>query len=394
MWKISEKMSHLLSKSYGIGLHKYNPAKFPGAVFLNIGDAQYNPLNPEEIVAGIHPAGRPGTYGVAKFNGDAVLAEVLTPYKWGGLELHIDAEESLLYMATGTDVVEVRDLENLQLRRELTAPVGGITSTALDSQGRLWLISNPMCGGDGGLYVLEGPESVGRVRQYSIPTSLDSLRITPWGRKLLVADYGRHTVECISEEGEPVGCLYFPYVSGVKWTLDERVLLSSGKYGKHTFLLLITGALHTTVESGWFGYVMDYGTQASNRADAFYLDRVLIQWYLGFSEVGLPLPKRAPYVIRVGSGEFGEGELVKEQGFDAFTPILVFNEGYVVARPKDVELALEVLVPHHHIIAPKPDLAWDEVERFNGRCEVSVPGVYRVRTMSKAAVEVFAVCKP
>jgi hypothetical protein len=220
------------------------------------------------------------------------------------------------------------------------------------------------------------------------------LRIAPWGRKLLVADYGRHTVECLSEEGEPLGNLYFPYVSGVKWTLDERVLLSSGKYPQHTFLLLITGALHTTAKSGWFGYVMDYGTQASNRADAFYLDRVLIQWYLGFSEISLPLPKTAPYVVRVGSGEFAAGDLVKEQGFDAFTPILVFNEGHVVARPKDVDLALEVLVPHHHIIAPKPDLAWDEVEKFRGTCEVSVPGVYRVRAVSKAAVEVYAICRP
>ena len=388
-------MSHLLGESYGIGLHKYNPAKFPGAVFLDVADAQYNPLNPEEIIAGIHPARRPGTYGVAKFKDGAVLAEVTTEYKWdSSLEPYIDAEEGLLYVATGTGVVEVMDLKNLQPQRELNLPIEGITSTALDSQGRLWLISNPKRGGDGGLYVLEGPEKVERVRQYSIPTSLDSMRITPWGRKLLVADYGRHTVECISEEGEPLGSLYFPYVSGVKWTLDERVLLSSGKYGKHTFLLLITGALHTTVESGWFGYVMDYGTQASNRADAFYLDRVLIQWYLGFSEISLPLPKRAPYVIRVGSGEFGEGELVKEQGFDAFTPILVFNEGHVVARPKEVELALEVLMPHHHIIAPRPDLAWDEVERFRGMCEVSVPGVYRVRATSKAAVEVYAICRP
>ena len=388
-------MPHLLGESYGIGLHKYNPAKFPGAVFLDVADAQYNPLNPEEIVAGIHPAGRPGTYGVAKFKGCAVLAEVTTSYKWdSGLESYIDVEEGLLYVATGTGVVEVRDLENLQLQRELTTPVEGITSTALDSQGRLWLISNPKRGGDGGLYLLTGPESVERVRQYFIPTSLDSLRIAPWGRKLLVADYGRHMVECISEQGEPWGSLYFPYVSGVKWTCDERVLLSSGKYGQHTSLLLITGAMHTTVESGWFGYVMDYGTQASNRADAFYLDRVLIQWYLGFSEVPLPLPKRAPYVVRVGSGEFDAGELVKEQGFGAFTPILVFNEGHVVARPKDVELALEALVPHHHLIAPKPDLAWDEVERFRGMCQVSVPGVYRVRATSKAAVEVYAICKP
>lgn len=85
---------------------------------------------------------------------------------------------------------------------------------------------------------------------------------------------------------------------------------------------------------------------------------------------------------------------MKEQGFEAFTPILVFNRGHVVARPKDVELALEVLVPHYHLIAPKPDLTWDEVERFRGICEVSVPGVYRVRITSKATVEVYAVCKP
>lgn len=392
-----QKMSQLLGGSYGIGLHKYNPAKFPGAVFLDVADAQYNPLNPEEIVAGTHPAKRPGTYGVAKFKGDVVLAEVTTPYKWGGFELYTDAEESLVYVATGTGAVEVRDLENLQLQKELNLPVRGITSTALDSQGWLWLISNPLHGGDGGLYVLkdaEHPENVEKIRQYSIPASLDSLRISPSGKKLLVADYGRHMVECISEKGDSFGILYFPYVSGVKWTLDESVLISSGKYGKHTFLLLVTGALHNTVKSGWFGYVMDYGTQASNRADAFYLDRVLIQWYLGFSEVSLPLPKRAPYIIRVGSGEFREGELVKEQGFESFTPILVFNGCHVVARPQDVELALEVMVPYHHLIAPKPDLAWDEVERFRGKCEVSVPGVYRVRTTSKIAVEVYAVCEP
>jgi hypothetical protein len=201
-------------------------------------------------------------------------------------------------------------------------------------------------------------------------------------------------VECIGENGDCLGVLYFPYVSGVKWTLDERVLISSGKFPKHTFLLLITGALHNTAESGWFGYVMDYGTQSSNRADAFYLDRVLIQWYLGFSEIPLPLPKRAPYVIRVGSGEFDAGEPVREQGFEAFTPILVFNRCHIVARPRDVELTLEAMASHYHLIAPKPDSAWDEVERFKGVCEVHVPGVYKVKVTSKAAVEVYAICAP
>ena len=110
-------MSHLLGKSYGIGLYRYNPAKFLGAVFLDVSDAQYNPLNPDEVIAGIHSAKKPGTYGVTKFRDSALVAEALTPYKWGGFEVYIDAEERLLYVATGTNVVEVRDLENLQLKR-------------------------------------------------------------------------------------------------------------------------------------------------------------------------------------------------------------------------------------------------------------------------------------
>lgn len=386
-----------MGKGHGIGLHRYNPNRFVGAVFLDVADAQYNPLAPEEVIAGIHPAGSPGTYGMAVFRDDTMVAEALTPYRWGGYEFYIDAEERLVYMATGTNVVEIRDLAGLHLRRKLLLPLKGITSVALDSRERLWLISNPRCGGDGGLYLLRDlghPDRPEKVKQYSIPASLDSLRISPWGRKLLVADYGRHIVECLDENGDPLGSLFFPYVSGVKWTLDERVLLSSGKFPKHTFLLLVTGALHNTMESGWFGYVMDYGTQASNRADAFYLDRVLIQWYLGFSEVGLPLPKTVPYVIRVGSGRFAAGELVREKGFDAFTPIMAFNRCHIIAEPADVELSLEALVPHHHLIAPKPDPTWIEMERFRGRCEVDVPGVYRVWIPSKAAVEVYAICRP
>ncbi|RLE74372.1 MAG: hypothetical protein DRJ56_07655 [Thermoprotei archaeon] len=385
---------HVLGGNYGIGLHRYSPARFP-AVFLDVSDAQYNPLDPEEIIAGIHPAERPGAYGVAKFREGRVAAKVLMEYGWGSdLELYVDAEEGLLYVATGTSVVEVRDLGSLELRRRLSFPIGGITSAALDSEGRLWFISNPVKGGDGWLYVVGDGGRPERVKKYSVPASLDSLRIAPWGKKLLVADYGRHVVECVGEDGGSLGVLYFPYVSGVKWTLDERVIVSSGKYPKHVFLMMITGALHNTVKSGWFGYVADYGTQSTNRGDAFYMDRVLIEWYLGFSEIPLPLPKTAPYAIRVGSGEFGTGELVKEPGFDSFTPILVFNEGYVVARPEDAELKLEVLVPHHHLIAPKPSLDWEEVGRFRKTYRINVPGLYRVRTASEGAVEVYAVCKP
>ena len=73
-------MSHFLGKSYCIGLHRYNTTQLPGSIFLDVADAQYNPINPEEIIAGIHPPRRPGTYGVAKFKDGALLAEVTTPY--------------------------------------------------------------------------------------------------------------------------------------------------------------------------------------------------------------------------------------------------------------------------------------------------------------------------
>jgi len=55
-----------------------------------------------------------------------------------------------------------------------------------------------------------------------------------------------------------------------------------------------------------------------------------------------------------------EGEFIKEPGFESFTPILVFNEGYVVAKLENVELELEMLVPRHHFIAPKPSIEWEK----------------------------------
>ncbi len=71
---------HVLGSNYGIGLHRYSPAKFP-AIFLDVPDAQYNPLDPEEKIAGIHPAEKPGAYGVAKFRGSKVVAKVLMDYR-------------------------------------------------------------------------------------------------------------------------------------------------------------------------------------------------------------------------------------------------------------------------------------------------------------------------
>lgn len=391
-------MSCLLGRNFGIGVHKYSPSSYAKALFLDVSDAQYNPLDPVEIIAGIHSAKRPGFYALAKFRNGVLVAEALTPYKWGGYELYIDVGSESIYMATGENVIEVRDLGSLKLISRLELKVRGIVSVALDSEERIWFISNSYYGGDNSLYVIEDinkPYSLRKIKQYSFPTSMDSLRISPWGKKILVADYGRHIVECIDEDGKVLGTLYFPYISGVKWTVDERVILSSGKFPRHVFLTLITGALHNTVSSGWFGYVVDYGVQASNRADSFYIDRVLIQWYLSFFEIRLPLPKNIPYLIRVGEGRFRKGELIREQGFTSFTPILVLNKCYIVSRPAYTELILERMTPHYSIIAPKPTYTWEELDIFTGKYVIDTPGVYRVRAVTEIdALEIYAVCQP
>jgi hypothetical protein len=388
-------MSTLLGRGYGLGLHRYDPSKYIGAVFLDVSDAQYNPLDPEEIVASINSAEKPGYYGLAKFRNGRVVANVLTPYRWGGFEFYIDPEEERIYLASGENVIEIRDLNSLGLVKKINVPVNGVVSVALDSRDRIWFITNRFYGGDNSLYMIDEDNSIVRIKEYSLPASIDSMRISPWGRKILVADYGRHTVECISEDGEATGILYFPYVSGVKWSIDERVVLSSGKYPKHVFLLLITGALHNTIRSGWYGYIMDYGVQASNRADMYYLDRILIQWYLGFHEHKLPLPKNKPYVIRIGSGTYKGNELVKEEGFIGFTPIIVFNKCTIFSNPSNIELVLEKITPHYSIIAPKPKQSWEIIDSFKGKYTINIPGIYRLRTINKTILkDTYAVCQP
>jgi len=104
----------------------------------------------------------------------------------------------------------VLNLNNLGLLKKLELPVKGIIGAAIDSENRIWFISNSLYGGDNSLYMISDmndPNSIRKVKQYSMPASIDSLRISPWGQKIIVADYGRHIVECISEEGEAVSSL-------------------------------------------------------------------------------------------------------------------------------------------------------------------------------------------
>ncbi|ABN70636.1 hypothetical protein Smar_1550 [Staphylothermus marinus F1] len=136
----------LLGRGFGLGLHKYDPSRFKSAYFLDVSDAQYNPLDPEEIVAGIHSARNPGFYGIAKFRNESMVAGVETHYKWGGYELYVDAENEHLYVATGRNIVEVRDLGDLRFIKKYELPVSGVVGLALDSENRIWFISNSLYG--------------------------------------------------------------------------------------------------------------------------------------------------------------------------------------------------------------------------------------------------------
>jgi hypothetical protein len=197
----------------------------------------------------------------------------------------------------------------------------------------------------------------------------------------------------LDEEARPCGEIFHPYVTGVRWSLDERVLLSSGKRAHHVALLTILAALHTGGDSPWFGLVHDYATQPSNRADLFHNNRVLIQWFLGFPELTLPLPKRAAYVIPIARGEAAGGDLLRAPGYADFTPVVVMTSATLMARPGP-ELAVEYMVPFHSFLAPRPGDVWQTVGTFRDRFELTTPGVYRLRALADGPVDAHAVCRP
>ena len=355
---------------------------------MDVCNAIYDPLNPDEVIADVHPTESPWRHALVRVRKGKVVKKVLVDIPWGCGDINPYPEEGVLLVTYAvTNVVEVRNLGNLELIRRFK--VGGLEkvySATYDSLGRLWVT------GDAGLYLLEGGRAK-LIRGYGAALSMDTQQALP-SRTLAVIDHLGHVVELLNEDGGVKGRIYFPYPGGVRFTPDERLLISSGRVPNHTHLLLMVGATHLQSTSGWFGYLWDYGTLASNRADSYFIDKVLIQWSLSAFEVPVPLPKFRKYLIRVGSAR--EGVLAKEARYTSFTPIPVMSRCWLFMEGEG-KVCIEVMKPNYSLVAPQGIENWvqfNEVDIKSSPHLIEVPGIYRVRITKGFLKSSYVICKP
>jgi len=369
--------------------------KFPKALsVLDVGDAIYDPSAPDDVIAFVHPAGRVWGKALIRVSTRSlkVMRVVQTSYGWGCGDLNAYPEEGVL-LAThcAEGVVEFRDLESLELKRVLKLDgVGRVSSAALDSSGKLWVLSKD------GLYVVveEGAEGVKvrRVLTVAGGASMDSQRAEP-ARTVAVASYLSHSVLLVGEDGSLKASIPTPFPGGVRYTHDERLIVSSGRFPKHVQLTLVYGATHLDPHSAWFAYLWDYGTLASNRADSWGFERALIQWSLSAFEVPLPLPKFKPYVVPLGHGR--EGELLKHEGFHSFTPAPALGNCVLLSEGVG-RFVVEALLPEYSVTAPQSEEKWVPVcEGVTGSpLKVPCPYLIRVRVLEGMVKRATLSCAP
>ena len=369
--------------------------KFPKALsVLDVGDAIYDPSAPDDVIAFVHPAGRVWGRALIRVNTRSlrVTKSVQTSYGWGCGDLNAYPEEGILLATHCVEgVVEFRDLESLELRRVLKLDgVGRVSSAVLDSSGRLWVL------GEDGLYVVSESSAEGvkvrRVLTVAGGASMDSQRTEP-ARTIAVASYLSHSVLLVSEDGSLKASIPTPFPGGVRYTHDERLIVSSGRFPKHVQLTLVYGATHLNPRSAWFAYLWDYGTLASNRADSWGFERALIQWSLSAFEVPLPLPKFKPYVIPLGRGR--GGKLLKHEGFHSFTPAPALGDCVLLSEGAG-RFVIEALLPEYSVTAPQREERWVPVcEGVAGKpLKVPCPYLIRVRVLEGTIERATLSCVP
>lgn len=365
-------------KTVILGNHTY---KSLGIAF-DVSNALYNPADPEEVVADIHPIEAPGRKALAKLRGGRITAKALLDYPWSSAnDINLYPEEGEILAAYGGPFVEVRSLSDLSLKARYEVEGVNVLSAAYDSSGNIILA------GDGGVYALKEGRTT-RLLNARMPLGLDCQR-SPFARSCALSDHSLHRVVVFKEWGEPVGSTPFPYPGGVRFTPDERLIISSGKIPEHVQLTVVLGAVHTTAKSGWAGYLHDYATLPSNRADSADYGRYLFQWALGVFEAEAPLPKHKPYVVRLGSGA---NWYLRQEGYEAPTPLPVLGECHIYyAGPG--ELGAEVLRANYVFYGLHEEEAWRPVERLKNGEAIRAPGIYRLA--ARGLVEdAYAVCAP
>jgi len=355
---------------------------------MDVCNAVYDPLNPDEVIADVHPVDSPWRHALVRVRKGRVVRKVVIDFPWSCGDINPYPEEGVLLATySSVNVVEVRNLSNFELvRRFRVDGLERVYSATYDSLGRLWVT------GDAGLYLLEG-ERAKLVRGYGAALSMDTQQGVP-SKTLVVADHLSHIVEVLNEDGGVKGRIYFPYPGGVRFTPDERLIISSGRVPNHTHFLLIVGATHLQSTSGWFGYLWDYGTLASNRADSYYVGKVLIQWSLSAFEVPVPLPKFRKYLIRVGNAR--EGVLAKEARYTSFTPIPVMSRCWLFMEGEG-RVGIEVMKPNYSLVAPQGIESWVQIDTVDIKSSpylIEVPGIYRVRVVKGFLKNSYAVCEP
>ncbi len=360
---------------------------------LDFGDAFYDPLDEEAVVGLAHPSSNPWTAALVRvrLRDGSVTGIESTGLRWGCGDLNPYPEEGILlttYCSEG--VVDVRDLATLKLRRRLRlVDVGRAYSAVLDSSGEIIVL------GGRGVYRVSDEEGVVRARKVlnvSGGVSMDSQRAVP-SRIIALANYLRHEILVLGEDMGVKGLIPSPYPGGVRFSEDERLIVSSGRFPKHVQLTLVYGATHVGWGSGWFAYLWDYGTIASNRACLKGFESVLIQWSLSLIEAPYPLPKFKPFTTYLGSGV--GGNYLSAEGFKAPTPAPALGECYLITSGSG-RVTIERLATKHSVLAPQDRVRWlpfSDAE-VGSLAEVRVPGLYRVKVVEGVVENASLVCRP
>ncbi|MCY0860538.1 MAG: hypothetical protein OWQ54_08925 [Sulfolobaceae archaeon] len=351
----------------------------------DVSNALYNPLDEEEIIADIHAKETPAKKALVKLYKGKIIEKVLLDYPWKSAnDMNVYPEEDELLIAYyQVPVIEVRKLSSLELKKKIKIENANIVpSAAYDSNGNIIYVA------DNGVYVLKENEGAKELLKVNQGLSIDCQR-SPFGQNCAVVSHKDHQIITFAEWGEFMSRVYFPFPGGVRYTPDERLIISSGKIDKHVELTLVLGATHLRPDNGWSGYLHDYSTLPSNRTDSVSLGKYLFQWYLGAFEVESPLPKFRPYSVKLSDKI--KDDYFKVSGYTSFTPLPVFNECDIIVLGR-AKVTVEAKKMNYVFYGTVDDwYVFDEFE--SGKYKITTPGVYRFKANGEVE-EAIGICKP